>query len=83
MVLIILKLASVVSSFMVWLKQVLTINDIERISQDVNGGVYVHSNGLDDLIDKFNKIKNNLGLWFYEKLFVSYRLNTMFQYSSS
>lgn len=62
MVLIILKLASVVSSFMVWLKQVLTINDIERISQDVNGGVYGHSNGLDDLIDKFNKIKNNLGL---------------------
>ncbi len=62
MVLIILKLTSVVSSFMVWLKQVLTINDIERISQDVNGGVYGHSNGLDDLIDKFNKIKNNLGL---------------------
>lgn len=62
MVLIILKLASVVSSFMVWLKQVLTINDIERISQDVKGGVYRHSNGLDDLIDKFNKIKNNLGL---------------------
>uniref|UniRef100_UPI001C8DE336 hypothetical protein n=1 Tax=Vibrio cholerae TaxID=666 RepID=UPI001C8DE336 len=62
-VLIILKLTSVVSSFMVvWLKQVLTINDIERISQDVNGGVYGHSNGLDDLIDKFNKIKNNLGL---------------------
>ncbi|ORP22507.1 hypothetical protein DLR66_13775 [Vibrio paracholerae] len=63
MVLIILKLTSVVSSFMVvWLKQVLTINDIERISQDVNGGVYRHSNGLDDLTDKFNKIKNNLGL---------------------
>ncbi|CAB1253356.1 VgrG protein [Vibrio cholerae] len=37
-------------------------NDVELISQAVNGGSYGHSNGLDDRIDKFNKIKNNLGL---------------------
>lgn len=37
-------------------------NDVELISQAVNGGSYGHSNGLDDRIDKFNKIKNSLGL---------------------
>lgn len=37
-------------------------NDVELISPAVNGGSYGHSNGLDDRIDKFNKIKNSLGL---------------------